>query len=136
MTVERGSSDSDSAFPAASSGNLLGRIRKGMRVVDANGEEIGKVEIVKMGDPAAATVGADAERDAGLVQNFAEAFGFEPEPDVPAQLRRHMMRVGFIKIDSKGLFAKDRYVTADRIDVVASDTVGLNVRKDQLLERD
>jgi hypothetical protein len=105
-----------------------------MKVIDSAGEEIGKVEIVKMGDPGAATVGACADRDGGLIQDFAEAFGFESEPELPAQLRARLMRIGFVKVDAKGLFASSRYVTPDKIAGVSADTVRLNVRKDQMAE--
>lgn len=108
------------------------RVREGMRVIDAVGEELGKVEFVKMGDPSATTVGADAPRDGGFLQDIAGVFGFDSEPNLPDALRDRLMRVGFIKIDGKGLTDTDRYVMADKIAGVASDTVRLSLPKNRL----
>lgn len=108
------------------------RIREGMRVIDAAGGDIGAVEFVKMGDPGATTVGADAPRDGGFLQDIAGVFGFDSEPDLPDELRARLMRVGFIKIDGKGLTDSDRYVMADKIAGVSSDTVRLTLPKNRL----
>jgi len=51
----------------------LSLVREGMRVVDANGEDLGEVKFVKMGNPEAVTTGDEADRDGGLVQDIAEA---------------------------------------------------------------
>ena len=132
--MEHGNTDRDSGIFDTSGEGRLADIREGMQVIDAAGEEIGKVEIVKMGDPSAATVGADADRDGGLIQDFAEAFGFEAEPELPAALRARLMRIGFVKVDAKGLFESSRYITPDKIAGVSADTVRLNVRKEQMAE--
>ena len=100
-------------------------VHEGMRVVDAAGDDIGTVAMVKMGDPQAATIGANADTWDNVGQDFANVFGWDAEPDLPPQLAAHLLRVGFIKIDTKGLFAKDRYVPADRVAGVSGDTVGL-----------
>ena len=110
------------------------RVREGMRVIDAAGEKIGTVGFVRMGDPDATTVGADAPGDGGLFANIAGVFGFEGEPEVPAPLQARLLRKGFIKVDGKGLTDPDRYVAADKIDGVSVDTVRLNVVKDQMAE--
>ena len=110
------------------------QVHKGMKVVDAAGDEIGTVEIVKMGDPQAATLSGNADTWEGVGRGFANIFGWDSEPDLPPQLAAQLLRVGFIKIDAKGLFAKDRYVSADRIAGVSGDTVRLTVNKDDLAE--
>ena len=133
--MERTESSGD--FDVFASGmNPLEGVHEGMRVIDSAGEEIGDVEIVKMGDPDAATVGADENRDGGLFQGFAEAFGWDAEPDIPAPLAARLMRTGFIKIDAKGLFAGSRYVAADKVANVSTDTVTLTIRKDHMAEED
>lgn len=120
--------DNAEAAPEASA--MLNQIRHGMRVVDATGEEIGNVEAVKMGDPAAATVGADMPADPGLIAAF---FG-DTEPDIPEPLRSRLLRFGYVKVDGKGWLDTDRYITADLISGVARDTVTLTVHKDRLLQ--
>jgi hypothetical protein len=109
-------------------------VREGMRVIDAAGDEIGEVALVKMGDPDTITVGADAPRDGGLFQDFAEVFGYEQEPDLPPALRERYLRRGFIKVEGAGLFGADRYVPADQIASVSTDAVRLRVAADRLTE--
>jgi len=107
-----------------------------MRVVDANGEDLGEVKFVKMGNPEAVTTGDEADRDGGLVQDIAEAFGFEREPDVSPALRARLLRHGFIQIGRSGLGAQDLYVMAGDVAGVASDTVRLAVPRDQIPSED
>ncbi|HET7055721.1 MAG TPA: hypothetical protein VFI12_04610 [Thermomicrobiales bacterium] len=133
--MERGNPPGTSdTFANTGDAGPIEKVHKGMHVVDAAGDDIGRVEFVKMGDPQAATIGADADTRDGLAENFAEIFGWDGEPDLPPALAARLMRVGFIKIDSKGLFAKDRYVAADRIAGVSGDTVRLTVNKDDMAE--
>ena len=108
---------------------IINQVRRGMTVVDVEGEELGKVDHVKMGDPGAATVGADVPADPGLIGAF---FG-GTEPDVPEPLRSRLLRFGYVKLDGQGWLDTDRYVTADLIGGVSSDTVRLTVDKERLL---
>lgn len=111
-------------------------VREGMTVVDATGEHVGTVEFVRMGDPQATTVGADQPGDGGFVEDIAEAFGYDEEPDLPPSLRARLMRVGFIKIDGSGLTDSDHYAMADKIAEVTGDTVRLSVGKGNLLDEE
>ena len=98
-----------------SSPDPVAQVTEGMVVVDASGEEIGSVEFVKMADPGAVTVSA--------AQDLAT------EPDLPGEVADRLLTVGFVKIDGKGLFARDRYVEANKIDHVSDDRVYLSVAK-------
>jgi hypothetical protein len=91
-------------------------IHEGMQVADAAGSKIGKVVLVKMGDPEAVTV--ERDRDA--------------EPFLPDELAERLLRTGFIKIDRKGLLKPDVYAAADEIDNVDRDLVRLSVPVDGL----
>jgi hypothetical protein len=119
------------AFLPSSQGPIA-QVHEGMDVVDASGDKIGTVEMVKMGDPQAPTIGAGADTYESMTDRSATVFGWDKEPDLPPQLAAHLLRVGFIKIDSTGLFAKDRYVAADRIASVSTDAIRLTVNKDDL----
>lgn len=59
-----------------------------------------------------------------------------PEPDVPEEFRDRLIRTGYLKIDSKGLFRRDVYVSADQLDRVGDDDVFLNTTKDHLIKED
>jgi hypothetical protein len=91
-------------------------VREGMQVADAAGSEIGKVVLVKMGDPEAVTV----------------AHGPDAEPHLPDELAERLLRMGFIKIDRKGLLKQDVYAAADEIDSVDRNLVRLSVPVDGL----
>ncbi len=110
--------------------DIINRVRQGMTVVDAAGEELGKVDFVKLGDPGAATVGADEPAEPGF---FAAIFVGDGEPDVPEPLRSRLLRFGYVKVDGAGWIDTDRYVTADLIAGVSGDTVRLTARKDEIL---
>jgi hypothetical protein len=116
-----------------SANDLMSRVREGMRVVDAAGEDVGKVEYVEMGDPEAATTEGQEMHSTGMLEVAAEAIvPGEGEPDVPEPLRTRLLRTGFIKIDGPGLFERDRYVSSERIREVTQDQVHLSVRKGDL----
>ena len=119
-----------SMMAVSAASQVINLVREGMRVVDVNGEELGKVDYAKMGDPGAATVGADAPGEPGFIE---AVFVGEGEPDVPEPLRSRLLRLGFLKIDGKGWIDTDRYVTADLIGRVSGDNVTLTVAKDRVL---
>jgi hypothetical protein len=119
--------------------NYLAKIHEGMKVFDRLQHEIGKVERVQIGDDNPATPEVEAagpshieERREGLIDDIADVFA----PDeLPEEVRERLLQQGFVRIDSSGLFAADRYVMADQIMSVSGDTVTLNVSKDELVKR-
>lgn len=108
---------------------IINQIDPGMRVVDVNGEELGKIDHVKMGSPDAATVDRAGQDRPGLI----DAFLGQEEPDLPEPMRSRLLRIGYAKIDGKGWIDIDRYVTAGHIGRISGDTVTLTLDKDQVL---
>jgi hypothetical protein len=114
----------------------IAAVQDGMHVVDSAGEEIGTVEFVKMGDPDAVTSqGQLGEDGSGLAADISRAFGGTDEPDVPEGLAERLVRAGFVKIDGKGLFARDFYASADEVADVIEDTVRLSTTREQLTRK-
>jgi hypothetical protein len=112
-------------------------VREGMKVVDSNGKDVGKVEAVKMGDPGAATEEGNELQDTGFLGDVAEAIGGdEREPDVPGPMRAPLLRSGYVKVDGGFFFGTDRYVTPEQIASVDKDTVHLREMKDHLVKED
>lgn len=110
-------------------------VREGMKVVDAAGDEIGKVDFVKTGDPQAVTVSpAQVQRTGGLVQNVADALGGPDAGELPETIAGDLLRVGYPRVDTKGWFSKDRFVPADAITDVVGDTVRIALTKDEFAE--
>lgn len=110
---------------------VMKQVRTDMTVVDVNGDEVGTVESVRMGDPGAVTTeGQGGQGDNALVDVFVAAVGGGSE--IPRQRQEQLVRVGFLKIDNSGVLSGDSYVGADQVDRVAGDTVHLAVGKDEL----
>ena len=120
---------------------ILNQIHENMRVCDSIGEEIGRVREVFLGAVAdtanqrgrgPATASTPEMRDETLVDQIAESFADAPLPEV---LRERLLREGFIRIDSNGLFASDRFALPDQIESVSDDCVQLRLAKAELIER-
>lgn len=113
--------------------SMISLVQEGMRVIDAIGEDIGKVTFVQMGDPEAATATFGPHSTPDLVDTLAGVFGGpEEEPRVPSPVREHLLRVGYLRIDGRGLFASTWYAAADAIASVTSGAVILRVRQSEL----
>jgi len=113
-----------------------------MTVYDRTDQKIGTVERVHFGavsQEAAthgggpATTASPGAHESSLIGDFAKAIF--PADEVPEPLRQRLLRYGFIRIDSTGLFAADRYVTPDQIAGVSEDRVTLRVTRDELIKR-
>lgn len=116
--------DNSSVFNA----KLIEMVREGMPVVDAEGVEMGTVELVKMGDPQALTTrGNEPTAAAGVIPMTNES----DEPQVPEPLRSDLVRVGFVKVDGSNLFDTDRYFRADVIDRVADGKVFMKLPEER-----
>ena len=115
------------AYSDTVEGGPISQVREGMGVVDAAGDDVGKVDYVKMGDPSAQTTMGEESDDGGLMGGFGGG-----EPDVEEPFRSELIRVGFIKVDVSGWFTGHRYARADQIASVSGDTVMLSVNKDSL----
>lgn len=128
-------------FDEGRSQTILNQIQEDMRVCDSAGEEIGRVRQVFFGAVAdtedkrgvgPATATTPELRDETLVDQVAEIFSDNPVPEV---LRGRLLREGFIRIDTHGLFASDRFALPDQIESVSEDCVRLRLAKDELIER-
>ncbi len=120
-----------------SNNDQISRVTEGMRVVDSSGEDIGKVQFVRMGDPEAVTDMGNEGRPTGLVGKIAQAvLPDEREPDVPEPLQSRLRRTGYIKIDGPDLRDTDRYASSEHVREVSGDIVRLDVRKQELAVED
>ncbi|SBT50558.1 hypothetical protein [Micromonospora auratinigra] len=109
---------------------VISRVTTGMRVVDSTGVEVGTVDLVQRGDPAAVTVQAPAGTDPGSsLDELIESAAVE-EPDVPADLAARLLRSGYLKVSLARTGAV--YVPAERISGVTDEGVRLDVPAAQL----
>jgi hypothetical protein len=114
----------------------LNSVQPGMHVVDAAGEDVGKVDMIRMGDPEAQTTAGNNDLRAEPFDVLAKAMGGEAEPDVPEPLRSRLVRSGYMKLDGANLLDTDRYVSMDKVRDVADDRVRLSVRRDELIKEE
>jgi hypothetical protein len=122
--------------------HLLTRIYEGMSVYDRTSHKIGTVECVYLGavsedasqhGEGPATASSPGGNESSLIEDFAQAIA--PQDRLPETLRDRLLRQGFIRIDSAGFFAADRYVMPDQIESVSGDCVVLCASRDELLKR-
>ena len=112
----------------------------GMKVFDSRHTEIGKIDDLKFSenedDPEVTPAEIDGtdrrDRRDTILQSIAEAFGKEELPEV---LRDRLLTEGYIRLDTKGLMAKDRFILPDQIASATGNEVMLNVDKDALIKR-
>ena len=123
------------------SSTILNQIHEDMRVCDSAGEEIGRVREVFLGavldtkdrpGVGPATTSEHAWRDESLVDNLAEAFAGD---QLPEDLRDRLLREGYIRIDTHGLFASDRFALPDQIESISEDCVRLRLTREDLIKR-
>jgi hypothetical protein len=149
---------SEGRFGSEMDNNILKEIHEGMTVYDRNDEQLGTVDRVylgtvseeghEQGEGPAATTAADTPgaaddagevfgmgRDEPAVIDFAFGGGISPTETSGSEVRELLIRHGYIRISSRGLFASDRYVMPDQIDSVSGDRVRLKLSKEELRDR-
>lgn len=100
-------------------------VEAGMRVLDRDEKPVGSVATMKMGDPQAITT--EGQRSPGALWDWIrDSFGGS-EPDVPPTRAEQLLREGYIKIDARGVFARDLYADAGQISNVDAEGVHLSV---------
>ncbi|MFN8441881.1 MAG: hypothetical protein U0175_13965 [Caldilineaceae bacterium] len=117
----------------------LDQVRSGMNVFDRTGERIGEVSFVYLGanteqeqergEGPARDIPLDDGDDNSFVDMLADAFNDE---EIPGEMVERLRQEGYIRIDSSGLFASDRFAMAEQIASVDEEEVHLNVAYDQL----
>jgi hypothetical protein len=132
---------SQQPFEGGQDSRILTQVYEGMDVYDRTGDKIGTVEYIYLGavseeadrygaGPATASEGGP--RESSLIEDFAKVF--RAEDRVPEPIRERLRRHGFMRIDSAGLFAADRYVMPEQIAGVSGDRVTLRVTRDELIK--
>jgi hypothetical protein len=97
-----------------------------MSVYDRTSYKIGTVECVYLDAPSTEAsrrgggpATAPGSRESSLIEDFAKAIA--PQDQLPEPLRKRLLRQGFPRIDSTGLFAADRLVMPEQIESVSGD---------------
>lgn len=122
--------------------SILEQVHEDMTVYDREGHKIGTVEDVYLGSVSevadefgtGAATSSDPDRPGSdsFIEDIAEVF--TGKDDMPEALRSRLLRKGYMRIDSSGLFAADRYATPDQVASVTGDEVHLSVSRDELIE--
>jgi hypothetical protein len=119
---------------------LPSTVHVGMKVYDSRHKAIGTIDDLKFPenelDPGVEPAELDAvdrtSRPDTILGAVAEAFG---KDEIPEPLRSRLLREGYIRLDTAGLLARDRYILPSQIATAAGDEVMLNVEKDDLIKR-
>lgn len=103
----------------------LNQVREGMHVVDAAGNQVGKVREVRIGDPSAVSEdGQIRDEDASFLNPLGH--GFRGQVDLSDEEREHLVRTGYIRVNAPGL-EQDFFEDADSVGRVEEDVVYLTV---------
>ena len=128
-------------FESARGNRTLDQVYEGMAVYDRTGRKVGTVDFVYVGEWAdteddysqgQATSSALEDREVSLIEDFARAIALTEQ--IPDALHERLLRYGFMKISSIGLFAASRYVMPDQIASVSDQGVALRVGRDELMK--
>jgi hypothetical protein len=128
-------------FDSGQGNPLLRQIYEGMRVYDRTAGKIGTVEYVYLGELPEAddehaqrptTPSTLGSHDRSLIEDFARDIALTQH--VPEPLREQLLRHGFIRINSAGLFTADRYAKPEQIASVSGNGVTLRVTRDELIK--
>ncbi|OLT54456.1 hypothetical protein [Cellulosimicrobium sp. CUA-896] len=105
----------------------IATVHAGMKVVDADGEEVGTVEDVRMGD--GGVTANDEPHDRGAVDELIGAVrdAVTTGDGIPEAERARLERAGYLRIDAVGFLSGNRYAAADEIAAVEGDVVRLTV---------
>lgn len=117
-----------STLPGISDPGPIKHVQKGMLVIDANGEDVGTVAEVQMGDPQAVTSqGQEMSSGGRLLGQLIEGLG--GGSSLPRQQQERLLRVGYVRIESPGGPSGPSHVSADLIRAVADGRVHLTDRE-------
>ncbi len=115
----------------------VGQQRRDAGASDTDTSDVGPLGLIggTEGGAASGMVGAIGTTGTGGETLGGGLFGGSGSDDgIPDELRQHLERVGYIRIDSAGFFAADRFATPDQIAQVTPDGVVLNVPGDALIK--
>ncbi|MBG0741215.1 hypothetical protein IV500_17755 [Paeniglutamicibacter antarcticus] len=112
--------------------SLLELVAKGMRVVDASGKMIGKVDHVKGPNPKAAAFEEVYSTAAQNVLFVGLNSMVGTEPRVPEEMARRLFRTGYVKIDGKGFLARNSYAAADELERIEDGKLYLCLSQHEL----
>ncbi|MCP8999330.1 hypothetical protein NFC73_06195 [Pseudarthrobacter sp. RMG13] len=112
--------------------DVLESVSKGMRVVDASGDDIGAVELIVPPNTKAEVFEEAATASEQDLLNLGLSAVFGREPKVPELMARRLFHSGYIKIDARGFWASDSYAAADVINRVEDGKVYLSLTRHEL----
>jgi hypothetical protein len=96
-----------------------------MDVVDLLGKKVGSVREIKIGDP-------DALTAQGQVIGLDEPYLDATRPRLPDPLAERLLRVGYIKMTSRGVLRRPLYASAEQTYRVDNGAVHLSVGREDL----
>jgi hypothetical protein len=133
-------------FDQEMSDNILTHIHEGMDVYDGEDRKVGTVDVVYFGAVSQEaderglgpqSVSRSDEPDGGTTIAGSAFGGVIPRGDdldnLEEVLRNRMLREGYVKVDTSGLFSSDVFVLPDQIESISSDAVHLRVAQDELI---
>jgi hypothetical protein len=111
---------------------LLEQVQVGMSVVDADGEELGRVEFVRAPDLKAAAFEERLDSSSPGLINLGIGSIVGVEPKVPPEMALRLFRQGYFKVAAPHFWAENYYAAGDSIARVDGRKVFLSLNKLEL----
>lgn len=106
----------------------LSHIVEGMNVYDSNGNEIGTVDSLRLGEGTIKTMETDTVT---IADTISESLG--GYKDLPTVLYARLYDKGFVRI-KRGFLRRDMLIETDQIDDISHDSLYLNVDESDLIK--
>lgn len=136
----------EQSFSSDRQENILTQVHEGMTVYDRDNNKVGTVESIYLGalsgteewsgtGPATEDT-METYDEPGVMEDFAFGGGVDPRDSAEGSetLRNRLQRHGYVRMESTGLLASDRYILPEQIASVAEDRLNLQVSKDELIK--
>lgn len=114
------------------------QVKEGMDVYDSDENKIGTVEFVQYTDedyskpgPETASTTPEPTNEFNIFKSFAKALTGEEE--IPEEVRRHLERTGYIRLETGNIFESDYYVSLKNVSAIVGNNVHLSTKKDDML---
>lgn len=120
--------------------SILDHVKEGMKVYDANNQELGKVDFVYLGETSSEEVAkGNVPQTAPAQQNGSETLMLwvqktAGKDELDPVLQKRLLYYGYAHVDVPGLLAHNRFIMPDQITQVTDKGIVLKATRKELIK--